>query len=317
MAFTIAYHASHEQFKPSQLLELAKKAEAAGFTAIHSSDHFHPWSERQGQSGFTFSWIAAAMQTTTLPFSMVCAPGQRYHPAIVAQAIATLAEMFPGRFSIELGSGEAINELITGTTWPRKQQRNERLLECVHVIRKLLKGERVTFHGHINISNAKLYTLPQQTPPLFCAAISKETAQWAGEWADGLITTGGSMADTETKINAFLQKAGTDKPVYVQYAFSYHPSRQEAIDGAFDQWRSMLLPREKLAEFNTVQQFDEAGDSVSIEEVEEKIPIYTSMTDLQTKIDEYKKAGATRVILHNVNRDQEQFIRDFSAISGY
>src|SRR5688572_26360512 len=126
-AVEIFYHASHEQFPPSELLQLAKMAELAGFDGVHSSDHFHPWSERQGQSGFSFSWIAAAMQATHLPFSMVCAPGQRYHPAIVAQAIATLAEMFPGRFSVELGSGEALNESITGDVWPQKEERNARL----------------------------------------------------------------------------------------------------------------------------------------------------------------------------------------------
>ncbi len=102
---TLCYHASHEQFPPSQLLQWVQLAEKNGFGGIHSSDHFHPWSVRQGHAGFTFSWIAAAMQATTLPFSMVCTPGQRLHPAIVAQAIATLGEMFPGRFSIELASG--------------------------------------------------------------------------------------------------------------------------------------------------------------------------------------------------------------------
>ncbi len=113
----ICYHASHEQFAPSHLLKLVQTAQNSGFTGIHSSDHFHPWSKRQGQSGFTLSWIGAAMQAVNLPFSMVCAPGQRLHPAIVAQAIATLSEMFPDRFNVELGSGEAINEAITADQW--------------------------------------------------------------------------------------------------------------------------------------------------------------------------------------------------------
>src|SRR5688500_14952285 len=140
----ICYHASHEQFAPSHLLKLVVAAEAAGFDGIHSSDHFHPWGRAQGQSGFTFSWIGAALQATSLHFSMVCAPGQRYHPAIVAQAIATLAEMFPGRINFELGSGEAMNEAITGEEWPDKQTRNERLLQSVTIIRRLLKGEKVS-----------------------------------------------------------------------------------------------------------------------------------------------------------------------------
>ena len=135
-------------------------AENAGFQGIHSSDHFHPWSKRQGQSGFSFTWIGAAMQATKLPFSMVCAPGQRYHPALVAQAIATIAEMFPRRINIELGSGEALNELITGDEWPDKSIRNQRLLESANIIRQLLHGEEVTFDGLVKVKKAKLYTIP-------------------------------------------------------------------------------------------------------------------------------------------------------------
>jgi probable non-F420 flavinoid oxidoreductase len=312
MSCTIAYHASHEQFKPSQLLQWVVKAEEAGFDAIHSSDHFHPWSERQGQSGFTFSWIGAAMQATTIPFSMVCAPGQRYHPAIVAQAIATLCEMFPGRFSIELGSGEALNEMITGTMWPQKDTRNERLMECFTVITKLLKGAAVTFHGHINVSNARLYTLPAEMPPIFCAAISEETSRWAGKWASGLITTGDDIDELRNKINAFRENAAAGSPVYMQYAFSYHRSREKAIEGAYDQWRTMLLPREKLADLYTVRQFDEAGETVKLEEINQKMAIHTTMSELKEKIEQYKETGVNRIILHNINREQEQFIEDFA-----
>src|SRR3982750_2350016 len=154
----ICYHASHEQFSPSHLLQLVQEAERAGFDGIHSSDHFHPWSVRQGQSGFAFSWVAAALQATTLPFSMICIPGQRYHPAIAAQAIATLTEMFPGRISFEMGSGEAINEIITGDPWPPKELRNERLEQSVQIIRSLLRGEEVTFNGHVKVNHARLYT---------------------------------------------------------------------------------------------------------------------------------------------------------------
>src|SRR5215210_160762 len=113
----IGYHASHEQFPPSELVRCAQAAEAAGFTAISCSDHFHPWTDAQGQCGFAWAWLGAAMQATSLPFSVVNAPGQRYNPAIIAQAVATLAEMFPGRFTLTIGSGEALNEHITGDPW--------------------------------------------------------------------------------------------------------------------------------------------------------------------------------------------------------
>jgi G6PDH family F420-dependent oxidoreductase len=154
---TIAYHASHEQFKPSLLLTYVRRAEQAGFTAVSSSDHFQPWSQRQGESGFAWAWLGAAMHATSLPFCVVCAPGQRYHSAILAQAAATLAEMFPTRFQVALGSGEAINELVVDGTWPLKAERNARLLECVQLMRALWAGETVTHDGWVRVREAKLF----------------------------------------------------------------------------------------------------------------------------------------------------------------
>src|SRR5215207_10018496 len=169
----VGYHASHEQFAPSELLRYIGSAEQAGFAAGMSSDHFTPWSEKQGQSGFAWSWLGAAMQATDLPFGMVCAPGQRYHPAIIAQAAATLAEMFPGRLWCAFGSGQYMNEHITGTGWINKPDRNARLLECVKVIRALWGGETVSLRGkYITVDEAKLYTRPAQIPLVLGAAIT-------------------------------------------------------------------------------------------------------------------------------------------------
>ena len=136
----IGIHASHEQIPPSRLLAAVQAAEAAGFDAAMCSDHFSPWSKRQGESGFAWSWLGAALEATSLSLGCVNAPGQRYHPAIIAQASATLAEMYPGRFWVALGSGEASNEHITGEPWPDKATRNARLRECVDVIRALHRG---------------------------------------------------------------------------------------------------------------------------------------------------------------------------------
>jgi probable non-F420 flavinoid oxidoreductase len=308
---TIAYHASHEQFAPSELLKYAVLAEDAGFDAIHSSDHFHPWSVNQGNSGYSFSWIAAAMQATSIPFSMVCAPGQRYHPAIVAQAIATIAEMFPNRYSIELGSGEALNECITGDEWPDKQIRNERLLQSTDIIRKLLYGEEVTFKGHVQIKEAKLYSLPATVPPLFCAAISIQTCGWAGSWADGLLTTGAEMNEVMEKKKAFEKNGGSGKPFFVQYAFSFAGTKELAIAGAHDQWKTNLLPSNELADLYKPQHFDKKAAGVTMEETAQKMNLVTSMKQLHTIIAGYKAAGADRLILHNVNRNQEEFIAAF------
>ncbi|MBY8851908.1 LLM class flavin-dependent oxidoreductase, partial [Saccharothrix sp. MB29] len=131
----IGVHASHEQVHPTVLLDAVRRAEEVGFDAAMSSDHFSPWSSRQGQSAFAWSWLGAALQATSLPFGVGNAPGQRYHPAIIAQAIGTLGAMYPGRFWAALGSGEASNEHITGEVWPDKATRNARLRECVEVVR--------------------------------------------------------------------------------------------------------------------------------------------------------------------------------------
>lgn len=310
----ICYHASQEQFSPAKLLALVKKAEEAGFGGIHSSDHFHPWSERQGQSGFTFSWIGAAMQATSLPFSMVCAPGQRLHPAIVAQATATLSEMFPGRFNIELGSGEAINESITGEMWPTKEERNDRLMECFYIIKRLLAGEAVNFDGLVHIRNAKLYTLPARQPQLLCAAISEQTASWAADWADGLLTTAGGITETQNKITIFRQNGGEHKPVYLQFAFSYARNYDAAFEGAFDQWRTNLLSPDKLASYSSVGAFEEAAKNVTREQLKDVIPVYSTIEALQNQLEQYLQLDIDRLVLHNVNRGQEIFIEDFQTI---
>ena len=311
----IFYHASHEQFAPSELLQWAKLAEKAGFEGVHSSDHFHPWSERQGQSGFSFSWIAAALQATKIPFSMVCAPGQRYHPAIVDQAISTLCELFLGRINFELGSGEALNEIITGEKWPSKEIRNQRLMECVDIIRRLLAGEEVNHDGLVKVKAARLFTLPKKHPLLYCAAISDETCAWAGAWADGLLTTADLDSDKlKKKISGFDENGGRGKPVSVQYAFSYARDKNTAEEEAYHQWRSNVLPREKLANFKTVKDFDAAAEKVKKEDVLNTVRIHTAIDNLFDDIFKLMYAGADRVILHNISRHQEEFIEDFKKV---
>src|SRR5918993_4323891 len=135
---TIGFHASHEQIRPRELLTAVRNAERVGFQAAMCSDHLAPWSERQGESGHAWAWLGAAMQATSLPFGVVTAPGQRYHPAVTAQAIATLGDLFPGRFWAALGSGEAVNEHVTGDPWQTEAAKNPRPLECVEGIRAFL-----------------------------------------------------------------------------------------------------------------------------------------------------------------------------------
>jgi coenzyme F420-dependent glucose-6-phosphate dehydrogenase len=309
----IGYHASHEQYSPSVLTEHVRLAEKAGFKAINSSDHFHPWSENQGHSGYSFAWLGAAMQTTTLPFGSVCAPGQRYHPAIVAQAIATLGEMFPHRYWISLGSGEAINESITGEKWPSKADRNIRLKECFTVIRQLLAGETVNFHGQIHVENAKLYTLPKVTPPLFGAAVSVETAGWMGSFVDGLITVSKPIEELRKVVEAFKAGGGEGKPIYLKTQLSFAKTEQEALDGAFHQWKTNVLPSNLLSDLQKVSHFTAAASFTQPEDLKDMVNISADPQQHVNWIKEYQSLGFDRIILHNVNRDQEYFIQEFGA----
>ena len=307
----ICYHAPHEQFPPSQLLKLAIAAEQAGFTGLHSSDHFHPWGKTQGHSGFSFAWVGAAMQATSLPMSMVCAPGQRYHPAIVAQAIATLAEMFPRRFCIELGSGEALNENITGDAWPEKNIREARLVESAHVIRRLLKGEEVSFEGHIRVKDARLWTLPAQVPLLLGAAVSEETAAWVATWADGLLTTvDKDLSIAEKKIRAFRQHGGEHKPIHCQYTFSYARDKQVAIDEAWEQWRGQITAK-NWTDIATPEEFDLVAMSASPEHVFDVTPVFDDIEALREEVRKLEAMDVARIILHNLSNRQEEFIEDF------
>jgi len=307
----IAFHASHEQFSPSLLLELAVLAGEAGFQAIHSSDHFHPWSRRQGQSGFSFAWLGAAMQNTSLPFGVICAPGPRYHPAIIAQACATLLQMFPQRLWLSLGSGEALNEIITGKNWPDKVARNAYLIESAAVIRRLFAGEEVSFKNQVEIHRAKLYTIPAQPPLLLGAALSPETAALHGCWADGLLTTAHTADQVAPIIHAFRSNGGRDKPIYFKFQLSYARQKAAALEGAYDQWRNNILPADILGSLHYVEDFDKAGERISRQDVERSLIISSDPTVFENKIREFKAAGCDHIILHNVNREQREFIEDF------
>jgi len=307
----IGYHASHEQFSPSHLINLVQMAEKAGFTTINSSDHFHPWSEVQGQSGFSFSWLGAAMQATHASYGMVCAPGQRYHPTIIAQAISTLSEMFPERFWISLGSGEAVNECINGEPWPEKHERNLRLLECVDVMRRLLAGETVNHQGRVKVENAKLYTLPKVLPKLVGAAVTAKTAEWMGSWADGLITVSRPYDELKKVIEAFRQGGGEGKPIYLKVQLSYAKSEEEALSGAYEQWKTNVLPSHLLSDLKKVSHFEDAATFVKPQDMKEMVHISSSLSEHKDFIKQFLPLGFDKIFLHNVNLQQELFINDF------
>jgi coenzyme F420-dependent glucose-6-phosphate dehydrogenase len=308
----IGLHCSHEQHAPSALLKHATLAAQAGFAHAMCSDHFQPWSERQGHSGFTWSWLGAAMQATPLSFGTVCAPGQRYHPAIIAQAAATLAEMYGDRFWIAVGSGEALNEFITGDPWPKKADRNARLKECVDIMRALWAGETVTADGLIKVREAKLHVDVQQPPLVVGAALSAETARWLAGWADALITV--ASDDTRAIVDAFREGGGDDKPMFLQVALSYAPTDDEAACAAHDQWRHCALPATQLADLRTPTEFDRATVRVSELDVVSRIYVSSDISRHVAWLHEDAALGFDRLYLHNVARDhQERFIEACAA----
>lgn len=251
------------------------------------------------------------MEATQFPFSIITAPGQRYHPAIIAQAIATLLQMYPNRLGVSLGSGEALNESITGDIWPEKSVRNKRLLECAQIIKRLFAGEEVTHTGLVKVHKAKLYTRPSINPALMCAALSKETAAWAGSWAEGLLTTYQPAGKMEEIINAFRNAGGTNKPIHVKLTFSFSKDEQFARTEAHHQWRFDCLEKVKLSELHSVTDIDNAIKDITADTVASIIPVSNSINYFTSLIKEISDAGVNHIVLHNVGRNQEEFITEF------
>jgi probable non-F420 flavinoid oxidoreductase len=304
------FHASHEQLPPDALLEAVCRAEQAGFQAAMCSDHFSPWSARQGHSGFAWSWLGAALQATSLPLGVVNAPGQRYHPAIIAQAISTLAVMYPGRFWAALGTGEASNEHITGDGWPRKELRDQRLEECVTVIRALLSGAEVSHDGLIRVDRARLWTRPDEAPPLIGAAVSVATARRCAGWADGLITVNAEPAHLRAMI-AEYRAAGGRGPVYVQAHLSWAPTTEEAEQIAYDQWRSNVFAPPVCWDVQTVAEFDEFSREVPAGRVAETVHISANLGEHVDYLGRLADLGVDGIFLHHVGQQQDAFIDAF------
>ncbi len=306
----IGYHASHEQHPPSDLLSYLRQAEEAGFATAMCSDHFHPWNDEQGHSGFAWSWLGAALEATSLPMGTVCAPGQRYHPAIIAQATATLAEMYPGRFWLAVGSGEALNEHITGDPWPSKTRRNERLAECVEIMRALWRGDTVTYRGHVVVEDARLYTRPDPEPMIVGAALTPATARRVGLWADALITVAQPDDQLRAMVDAFRASANVDRPMLLQLPLSYARSPEGALEAAHRQWRTNIFASPVLADLRMPEDFEAAAEFVTPADVANSVLVSADPSEVADRIAALADLGFDQILLHNVHPDQRSFIDD-------
>lgn len=306
----VGFHASHEQLPPSRLLQAVKRAEAAGFDAAMCSDHFEPWSIRQGHSGYAWSWLGSALEATSLPLGVVTAPGQRYHAAVAAQKLATLAEMYPNRFWAALGSGEAINEHVTGDPWPSKEERDARLTETVDVIRRLLAGEEVSVDGRIRVDRARVWSLPDAPPPLLAAAVSAETASEVAAWADGVITVDQPRAVLREFIDAYRDSGGAG-PIAVQVHLSWASTDEEAIAIAHDQWRQSLVPAHLAWELDRPEDFDARTADATPEEVAGTLLASADVGRHLDHLASIAELGVDRIFLHHVGTQQDAFIDAF------
>jgi G6PDH family F420-dependent oxidoreductase len=241
---------------------------------------------------------------------VVNAPGQRYHPAIIAQAIATLNAMFDGRLWVALGTGEASNEHITGATWPRKDVRNARLLECVEVIRALLRGEEVSHDGLVTVDRARIWTLPERQPLLVGAAVSARTAALHASWADGLATVNGPDEVLRDVVTAYREAGGKGETT-LQVHVSYDPDEDRAARIAHDQWRSNVLGPPTAWDVDSAAVFDQIGELVTVDQVREAVLVSSDLGWFAGRLRELADIGFDRVYLHHVGQEQDGFLDAF------
>jgi coenzyme F420-dependent glucose-6-phosphate dehydrogenase len=308
----IGYHASHEQFAPSELLSFVQAAEDAGFDAVMTSDHIAPWSIRQGNSGNNWAWLGAAMAKTSIPFGTLAIPGGwRYHPVVLGHLVATISELFPGRLRwIAVGSGEALNEHVVGGPWPEKDERNARLHAGAEIVRSLLRGNKVTkTNSWFECDEAKLWSLPNQVPAVFGAALTEDTAGWMGSWTDGLITVRKSPSELATIVDRFRSGGGEGKSLALQVQVSWARDKEEARKIAWHEWRNAAAPPRCLSDLRLPEDFDAVTGGVEPEDIEQFIPLITTGAALIDLIEKSKSLGFEDVFIHNVSRDQLGFLR--------
>jgi len=305
----LGYKLCSEEQAPGELVELAERAEAAGFSFAVVSDHFHPWVDAQGHSSFVWSilgGIAARTERLQVGTGVTC-PTIRIHPAIIAQAAATVAAMMPGRFFLGVGSGENLNEHILGDRWPPVDMRQEMLEEAIELMRELWRGKLTTHYGeHYDVENARIYTLPEELPPIIVAASGEQAAELAGRVGDGLMAT----SPNAEALKAY-RRAGGDGPRYAEATLCWAESEAEARRTAHRSWPNAALKGQLSQELALPAHFEQASESVSEDDVAEAIVCGPDVDRFLDKIGEYIDAGFDHVFLHQVGPDQLGFLRFF------
>jgi G6PDH family F420-dependent oxidoreductase len=306
----LGYSPSCEEHGPADLVRHAKLAEERGFAYALVSDHFHPWTDRQGQSPFVWSVIGAiadATETLRLGTGVTC-PTIRIHPVVIAQAAATSAALMPGRFFLGLGTGENLNEHVLGDRWPEGAVRLEMLAEAIEIIRLLWQGGYQSHHGrHYTVEEARIYTLPDELPPILVAAAKPEAAALAAE-TEGLIGT----APDPGLLSGFDEAGGAGKPRYGQVTVCWAADEGEARKTALEWWPNAAAPGDLGQELALPRHFEQVAELVTEDDVAEKVVCGPDPGAHRAAIDEFADAGYDHVYVHQVGPDQEGFL-DFYA----
>jgi coenzyme F420-dependent glucose-6-phosphate dehydrogenase len=302
----LGYSLSSEEWDAPSLVAFAERAEEVGFSFAGISDHFHPWIDAQGNSPFVWGVlgaIAARTERIELLTGVTC-PTQRIHPAIVAQAAATAAQLLPGRFSLGVGTGEALNEHITGERWPSTVERQDRLAEAIEVIRALWEGELTSHRGeYYRVENARIYSMPEEPPPLFVAVAGSRSVELAAEHGDGIIGT----APIAQSVKQFRDEGGEGKPTYGQLHVCWAEDEAEARKTAHRIWPNAAITGGYMLEMTIPARFEEAAENVREEDVAEAVVCGPDPERHRAAIQEYVDAGYDHVYVHQIGDDQDGF----------
>jgi coenzyme F420-dependent glucose-6-phosphate dehydrogenase len=314
----IGYAAMLEQFHPTELIDYCVAAEEAGFSGIMAADHLQPWVPQQGNAAFVWAFMAAVAQRTTTDIGPgVCCPSFRMHPVVVAQAAATLAAMYPGRFWLGLGSGEALNEHVVAGYWPEAPERINRMFETIEMFNRLFTGKDVKHDGRFfKMETVRLWTRPETPPDIYVATAGPITARRTGQAADGIITVGapeGKLDMIREKAREGRRQAGLDPDTFkfiLQLHLSWAPTEEEALANAMTEWPTggMKFPKQDI---RSPLDFEQMAKIVRPEDFEGRMLISSDLEAHRREIQKFANLGFDRIYLHNVGRNQTEWIEAF------
>ncbi|MEU5837097.1 TIGR03557 family F420-dependent LLM class oxidoreductase [Streptomyces diacarni] len=307
---SIGYFLSCEEFGPRELVRQAQMAEEAGFQRLWISDHFHPWMDAQGQSPFVWSVIGALSQATSLPVgTAVTCPTFRMHPAIVAHAAATAAVQLEGRFTLGVGSGEALNEHILGQHWPPPGERLARLEEAVGIIRRLHTGKRTTHHGtYYRVDDARLYTVPEQPVPISVSAFGPKAVELAARIGDAFCTP----SPSRDLVDRYRDAGGGQRTVQGGMKVCWAPTERDGLDQAHRLWANELLPGQVPSTLTRQKDFAAAASLVSRDAVADQMVCGPDTEQHRARVRSYVDAGFDEVYVQQIGSRHEEFFRVYA-----